>query len=194
LSGRRITAGKVGIVVAQRSWWSRLAGKVAGVTAAISLLAAGLPAWANGAGSVRSELVGQVVVSDVMLAPGLGASSNAQTALQRFGRQSVRRISGFWRLHMVAFLAGASAPGSEMVSLVAYDVTTPGDRHQVRIFEVPLDGGSRTVQIDDLVVSEEMGFQAGHRYELIVQAGRDAVGEAPQRKPDVLAKGVVTLR
>jgi hypothetical protein len=185
-------------VLAQRSWCSRLAGKVAGVTAALSLLAAGSAAWANGAGSVRSELVGQVVVSDVLLAPGLGTSSNAQAALQRFGRQSVARISGFWRLHMVAFLAGgrgASAPDTEMVSLVAYDVTTPGDRHQVRIFEVPLEGGSRTVQINDFVVSEDMGFQAGHRYELVVQAaGDEAAGNDPQRKPDVLAKGVVTLR
>jgi hypothetical protein len=195
LSCRRIAAGKVRIVLAQSPWWSRLAGKVAGVTAALSLLAAGSAARANGAGSVRSELVGQVVVSDVLLAPGLGTSSGGQAALQRFGRHSVSRISGFWRLHMVAFLAGASAPGSDMVSLVAYDVTTPGDRHQVRVFEVPLDGGSHTVQINDFVVSEEMGFQAGHRYELVVQAGDDEGGSAaPQRKPDVLAKGVVTLR
>jgi hypothetical protein len=164
--------------------WRRVG---AGIVLAMMSLLFAQGARANGLGGVRSELSGQVVISNVLLAPWLDGGHPALASLQRFQRQTVGRISGFWRLHMVAFLNGA--PNSDLVSLVAYDITAPGGRHQVKVFEVPLEGGSRTVQINDLVVSEEMGFQPGHRYELAIEENQPA-----ERKPDVYAKGVVVLK
>jgi hypothetical protein len=39
-----------------------------------------------------------------------------------------------------------------------------------------------------------MGFERGHRYEIVVERNADEPGTAPTGKRDVYAKGVVTLR
>jgi hypothetical protein len=130
-----------------------------------------------------AELAGQVVVSDVMLAPGVGA-----VALKRFQRAVVRQVAGFWRLHMMAFLD--REVDGDAVALGVYDVTSPGERKQVKVFDVPVESGARTVHLNDFVVSPPMGFEAGHKYEVAIEpAGGDRGG-----KRDAYAKGVVTLR
>ncbi len=88
-------------------------------------------------------------------------------ALRRLKRTTVEGVDGFWRLHMVAFLDPAPAGGS--FRLRATDVTDPKDRREVKMFEVDGQPGQTTSwPINDLVVTEVMGFERGHRYEIAV--------------------------
>ncbi len=152
---------------------------LAAVVVALALAAPGaVKADAGG------DFAGQVVVSDVLLAPGVTGA-----ALKRFQRQVVQAVGGFWRLHMVAFLDRAA--DGEAVTLAAYDVTSGGERRQVRVFEVPVESGARTVQLNDFVVSEAMGFERGHKFEIDIEPAAAAPGA---QKPGPYAKGSITLR
>jgi hypothetical protein len=145
------------------------------------------PAAATGAN--WGQFRGQVVFSDVLIAaPSEFASPSAMTeALQRLKRTTVEGADGFWRLHMVAFLEPAPKAGS--FRLRATDVTDPKDRREVKTFEIDGQPGQNQLAINDLVVTEVMGFARGHRYEIAVVPG----GEISAGKGDVYAKGVITL-
>lgn len=133
---------------------------------------------------------GQVVFSDVMIAsPAQFPSDTAMSeALRRLKRTTVEGADGFWRLHMVAFLE--PAPQVTSFRLRATDVTDPKDRHEVKMFEVDGKPGQTELEINDLVVTDVMGFERGHRYEIAVIARAD---DLPAGKGDVYAKGVITL-
>jgi hypothetical protein len=133
---------------------------------------------------------GQVVFSDVMIAsPAQFPSDTAMSeALRRLKRTTVEGTDGFWRLHMLAFLD--PAPPAPSFRLRATDVTDPKDRHDVRMFEIDGKPGQKELEINDLVVTEVMGFERGHRYEISVIPRGDDV---PAGKGDVYAKGVITL-
>lgn len=133
---------------------------------------------------------GEVVFSDVMIAPAAQFPTPAAMtdALRRLKRTTVEGADGFWRLHMVAFLDRAPPTGS--FQLRATDVTDPKDRHEVKTFEVEGLPGENELPINDLVVTQFMGFERGHRYEIAVIPRGD---DQPAGKPDVYAKGVITL-
>jgi|SRR5580692_4914285 hypothetical protein len=133
---------------------------------------------------------GQVVFSDIMIASPAQFPSDAamSEALHRLKRTTVEGADGFWRLHMVAFLE--PAPRVTSYRLRATDVTDPKDRHEVKMFEVDGKPGQTELEINDLVVTEVMGFERGHRYEISVIARGD---DLPAGKGDVYAKGVITL-
>jgi hypothetical protein len=133
---------------------------------------------------------GQVVFSDIMIASPAQFPSDAamSEALRRLKRTTVEGADGFWRLHLVAFLE--PAPRVASFRLRATDVTDPKDRHEVKMFEVDGKPGQTELEINDLVVTEVMGFERGHRYEIAVIARGD---DLPAGKPDVCAKGVITL-
>ena len=133
---------------------------------------------------------GQVVFSDVLIAPASQFPTPAAMteALRRLKRTTVEGADGFWRLHMVAFLDHASQTGS--FELHATDVTDPKDRREVKTFDVEGQPGENELPINDLVLTETMGFLRGHRYEMTVVPRGD--GEAAG-KADVCAKGVITL-
>ncbi len=133
---------------------------------------------------------GQVVFSDVLIAPAAQFPSPAAMtdALRRLKRTTVEGAGGFWRLHMVAFLDPQPEGGA--FQLRATDVTDPKDRREVRLFDVDGKPGDRELGINDLVVTEVMGFERGHRYEIAVIPRRD---DLPAGKGDVYAKGVITL-
>jgi hypothetical protein len=133
---------------------------------------------------------GQVVFSDIMIASPAQFPSDAamNEALRRLKRTTVEGADGFWRLHMVAFLE--PAPRVTSFRLRATDVTDPKDRHEVKTFEVDGKPGQTELEINDLVVTDVMGFERGHRYEIAVIARGDDV---PAGKGDVYAKGVITL-
>ena len=133
---------------------------------------------------------GQVVFSDIMIAAPAQFPSDAamSDALRRLKRTTVEGADGFWRLHMVAFLE--PAPRVTSFRLRATDVTDPKDRREVKTFEVDGKPGQTELEINDLVVTEVMGFERGHRYEIAVIARADDV---PAGKGDVYAKGVITL-
>jgi hypothetical protein len=133
---------------------------------------------------------GQVVFSDIMIASPAQFPSDAamSEALRRLKRTTVEGADGFWRLHMVAFLE--PAPQVTSFRLRATDVTDPKDRHEVKTFEVDGKPGQTELEINDLVVTDVMGFERGHRYEIAVITRGDDV---PAGKGDVYAKGVITL-
>jgi hypothetical protein len=148
---------------------------------------AGDQAWA--------QFRGQIVISDVLLANDFGSDRVMITSLNRMRRSTVQEATGFWRLHLVAFLDTPAA--GEMLHVVARDLTAPEDRDRarrgellpLRVFETPSDPGQRIVHMNDLVLTEGMGFQRGHEYGVTVENEAEAGG-----KQDVYAQGVITLR
>jgi len=137
---------------------------------------------------------GQVLFSDVLFAPSAEfPSAGARTAsLRRNGRNTVQSTDGFWRLHCVAFLD--QEPKTTTVVVRATDVTEPAKRHEVRVFHATVGSGQKELAVDDLVLTDSMGFQRGHRYEITVEQSDEDPGASAAGKRDVYAKGVVTLR
>jgi hypothetical protein len=158
------------------------------------VMAAGRPA--RGQDEAWSAYKGQIVFSEVLLAPEFGSEQAMVTALRRFASPAIEGRDGFWRLHLVAFLD--PAPSAYVLHIVATDVTGPKNRHEVKVLEVSAEPGQRTLRMNDLVLSDAMGFEHGHRYELQVVSGDGdaAAGRAANArgKQDVYARGVVTLR
>jgi len=148
---------------------------------------AGAEAW--------GQFRGQIVFSDVLLAPDFGSDRVMVTSLNRMRRSAVQEVTGFWRLHLVAFLDEPAA--GEMLHVVARDVTAPADRDRarrgelppVKVFETPSEPGQRVLHMNDLVLTEAMGFQRGHEYGVTVEKDPEDGG-----KEDVYAQGVITLR
>ena len=134
---------------------------------------------------------GQVLFSDVLIAPASAFPSGDAmvTALQRLKRSSVQGTDGFWRVHAVAFPSPVPTGGS--YRLLATDTTAGQPRKQVKVFEISGQPGQAELEISDLVLTDVMGFERGHRYELEVVGGDD--GGAGAGKADVFAQGVITL-
>jgi hypothetical protein len=164
------------------------------VAAFVSMFA--LRAHAQGEDEAWQAFHGQVLVSDVMIAPTEAFDSGATlvAALRRVERKAVDARDGFWRLHLVAFLDPA-AP-SRALRMRATDITAPQHRVQVRLFDVDGEPGQKMLSMKDLVLSGDMGFKPGHQYELAIEQGGDEAPEAKPAagKPDVYAKGMITLR
>lgn len=161
---------------------------------AITPAAPPAPAPAEGATAVDAAAKafhGQVLFSDVMIAPASAfPSGDAMVgALQRLKRQSVQGTDGFWRLHAVAF--PSPVPTSGTYRLRATDTTNDKQRKQVKVFEISGQPGQPELEISDLVLTDVMGFQRGHRYELAVIGGGE--DDATAGKADVYAQGVITL-
>lgn len=151
---------------------------------------------ANGSsmrGLTGRGLTGRVLVSNVLLAPDVAANPALLPAQLQVERPVVAQSLGFWRLHLLAFLERPVQ--GEVVTLVADDITDPGQRRPVKTFEIAVEPGSRTLQLNDFVVVESMGFAPGHTYDLtVLSQPSPESGLADAGKPDVYAKGVVTLR
>jgi hypothetical protein len=169
---------------------------LAGVLAMI-----GVGAFAPRAGaddSLWRSFRGRVMFSDVALAPESAFESPATmtAALRRIQRTSVEQTAGFWRLQILAFLERPAATGALL--LRATDVTDPRAAREMRVFEVPAERGDKELRLDDLVVTEAMGFQKGTSYEITIEAAPDTGGGVAETKKagkaDVYAKGVITLR
>jgi hypothetical protein len=164
-----------------------------GVIAGLSLLPLRAPAAVGDA--AWGELRGQIVVSDVLLASKFGSDRVMMTSLNRMRRSTVDEVDGFWRLHLVAFLDTPAA--GEMLHVVARDITAPQDHDRARrgelpplwVFETPSDPGERILHMNNLVLTEAMGFHRGHEYGITVEKDADEGG-----KQDVYAQGVITLR
>ena len=158
------------------------AAPVASVAPVVSVAPVAAVSW--------GQFHGQVVFSDIMIAsPAQFPSDTAMSeALRRLKRTTVEGAEGFWRLHMVAFLD--PAPRIASFRLRATDVTDPKDRHEVKMFEIDGQPGQNRLAVNDLVLTEVMGFERGHRYEIAVIARGD---DLPAGKGDVYAKGVITL-
>ena len=133
----------------------------------------------------------QVIVSDVLIAPldDFPSSHVMLQALRRLARRTIHEQHGFWRVHFAAFMQ--PAPATDEVWTVVTDVTDLALRRQIKVFEMQAQPGAREVIVNDLVLTKEMGFEPGHRYEIAVIPGGEG---PPSGKTDVLARGMVTLR
>jgi hypothetical protein len=138
---------------------------------------------------------GQVVVSDVLLAPSFGSDRVMIVSLNRMRRSAVDEVKGFWRLHLVAFLDPAAE--GRVLRVAARDVTSADSRRAarlnllgpMRVFEVAAPPDPKFLQMNDLVLTPAMGFERGHEYQVTVEKDPDSGGKA-----DVYARGVITLR
>jgi hypothetical protein len=171
--------------------WRRLAASA--VIAVFLFLPSLAPASAGD--QAWGQFRGQIVISDVLLAPDFGSDRVMITSLNRMRRTVVQEVTGFWRLHLVAFLDEPAA--GEMLHVVARDLTTAVDRDRarrgelppLRVFETPSDPGQKILHLNDLVLTEGMGFKRGHEYGVTVEREAEDGG-----KEDVYAQGVITLR
>jgi hypothetical protein len=168
---------------------------LAWLLAAVSPAAPGVRAATPG-----ETLTGKLVVSDVLIAPvpQLPVDATLAAAIRRVARPEVSGTGGFWRFHFVAFLS-SPAPAGGTLLVRASDVTAPGAAREVRVFEVAAEPGTPQLRVNDFVVTSAMGFERGHSYELSVSPPPDDDGLAAGNgrsggKPDVWARGVVTLR
>jgi len=162
---------------------------LAGVAALAPLARAQEEMWRN--------FHGRIVFTDIALAPESNFENVATmtSALKRLERTTIDQRSGFWRIHVLAFLERPSA--TRTLVLRASDVSDPKAPRQVRVFEVPIERGQKELRMDDFVVTTGMGFATGGRYELALEAPPEdgtPAGETKAGKADVYAKGVITLR
>jgi hypothetical protein len=136
---------------------------------------------------------GQVLFSNILFAPsGQFPSAGARAAsLRRNGRNTVESTGGFWRLHCVAFLD--PMPKGRELRVRATDVTDVAKPVEVRVFHETIVPGQRELAVDDLVLTDTIGFERGHRYEISIERDDDDPGVPLAGKRDVYAKGVVTL-
>jgi hypothetical protein len=177
IGGRAHADGKVAVIAPATP---------VGPTASVAAVAPVAPV----AAVTWGQFHGQVVFSDILIASPAQFPSDAamSEALRRLKRTTVEGADGFWRLHMVAFLD--PAPRAASFRLRATDVTDPKDRREVKMFEIDGQPGQNELEVNDLVVTEVMGFERGHRYEIAVMSRGD---DLPAGKGDVYAKGVITL-
>lgn len=166
------------------------------VTLAVTLVGSGMfgPARARADETSWREFRGRVVVSDYLIAPAASFPSSAAmvAALRRLDRANVDARGGFWRLHLYAFLD--RVPDGNGLRLVANDVTDAREPREVRSFEIHAVEGEKELPLGDFVLSEDMGFVKGHRYEIAVVRGHGDSATPEKGKADVYAKGVITLR
>ena len=169
--------------------WVMAVAVLAGVAALAPLARAQEEMWRN--------FRGRIVFTDIALAPESNFENVATmtSALKRLERTTIDQRSGFWRIHVLAFLDRPSATRS--LVLRATDVSDAKAPRQVRVFEVPIERGQKELRMDDFVVTTGMGFETGGRYELALEAPPDdgtPASETKAGKADVYAKGVITLR
>jgi hypothetical protein len=165
------------------------------------LVAAVMVLLAGRARAVEGDLVwgqfrGKLLFSDVMLAPASAFPSESLRAasLRRLERSTIEGRGGFWRMHGQAFLDPVPTGGK--LRLRAMDASEGDQKRDIRVFEVDIQPGQRDLPLADLVLTDAMGFVAGHRYEIVVERGGPGGGDGTpdEGKRDVYAKGVITLR
>lgn len=161
------------------------------VVASMSQPGPSTPEGASAVDTAAKTFRGQVILSDVMIAPAAAFTSGDAMvgALQRLKRTTVHGVDGFWRLHMIAFPSPVPADGT--YRLRATDTSDGKQRKPVRVFEISAQPGHPEVEMPDLVLTDVMGFKAGHSYDIAVVRAGDA--DAGAGKEDVYAQGVITL-
>ena len=152
------------------------------VVASMSQPAASPPEGALAVDAAARTFRGQVILSDVMIAPAAAFTSGDAMvgALQRLKRSTVHGVDGFWRLHMIAFPSPAPADGT--YRLRATDTSDRKQRKPVKVFEISAQPGHPEVEMPDLVLTDVMGFKAGHSYDIAVVGFRRRRGGRRKRR------------
>jgi hypothetical protein len=158
------------------------------------VIAIAMAAALSGAGAESrddgAEPRGLIVASNVYLhKTSVDSPATLMAAMRRLRQpQDIRSFSdGAWRVHFAAVLE--SAPGEPTLELRFDSIPDQGSvEPPARVFSstVPVEPSSTTVFVNDFVVSNEMGFAAGNKYEVSLR--RTGAAEA-----GALAKGTFLL-
>jgi hypothetical protein len=126
---------------------------------------------------------GKIVVSDQEFGTGFPTDAAMVKAIKKQSKSAIKG-EGAWTLHMMVFLK--EAPGAESVNIVYYDMSARPPE-QVNYSEVSVQPKQKTIQINGVAISKDLGFVKGHKYE--VRATRLIDG-----KEKVYAKTTLTLK
>ena len=127
---------------------------------------------------------GKVMISDAEFGTGYGSDAEMTKAVKKQSKTTIKGEGGTWNLNLMVFLNQAA--GATTINIVYYDVSVK-PRDQVNFSEVAVQATQKIVQVNGVSISKDVGFVAGHKYE--IQATRK-VGN----KETILAKGTVTLK
>jgi hypothetical protein len=138
----------------------------------------------------RGPRTGLIVASSVyLLATPFDSAALLVEAMTRLRQpQPVKACcGGAWRVHFAVQLERPS--GAETLDLEFYDVSIsdPSER-RARMFcsEIATNPGDMTIFVNDFVIFTDLGFAAGHEYEVLVRRPSDS-------GPRTLAIGRFTL-
>jgi hypothetical protein len=126
-----------------------------------------------------------IVASDVYLlaTPSESAATIVEAMSRMHQPQAIGGCcGGAWRVHFAALLQGPS--GEETLDLEFYEVSSSGrPERRTHVFSSQVTAGpaDTTISIDDFVISTDLGFPAGHKYEVSlwrpVGSNRNALAE-----------------
>ena len=164
--------------------------RAAGAAIALVMLAPGLSLAAKPAPD-HAPKTGLIVASSMFLvATPFDSAVTLVAAMTRLQQPQPVTAScgGAWRVHFVVQLQRPS--GEETLELEFYDVSisVPAEA-RTRMFssEIATHRGDTTIFVNDFVISTDLGFAAGHEYEVSVRRPTGGGRRA-------LAKGRFTLR
>jgi hypothetical protein len=130
-----------------------------------------------------SALKGRIFVSDTEFGSGYDTDAAMISGIKKQAKDSIKGEGGAWTFHLMVFLKEAA--GADKINVVYYDVTKK--REQVNFSEVDVQPAQKMAQLNGITVSKDLGFEAGHKYEIL--ATRIVGG-----KEKVYAKTTLTLK
>jgi len=170
---------------------STLTRRTVGLASGLLMLAPCLSQATPPARDLGAPRTGLIVASDVYLrAATYDSAVTFAEAMNHLpsGRPIRASCSGAWRVH---FAAQMEQPvGEETLDLRLYDLSNadrPGQRIRMLSSSIPVHAGDTTIFVNDFVISKDLGFVAGHKYEVSLWTGAGAERSA-------LAKGTFTLK
>jgi hypothetical protein len=165
----------------------RLAGlgfvRFASVGALAFGLAFGLASPRPASADVWGALKGRIFVSDAEYGSGYPTDAAMISAIKKQSKAAIKNSGGTWTLNMMVFLKEAA--GADKINIVYYDVSKK--REQVNFSEIDVKRDQKMVQLNGTALSKDLGFVAGHKYEVL--ATRLIGG-----KEKVYAKTTLTLK
>lgn len=150
-----------------------------GIAATVFLLAVAPPAHAD----AWSALKGRIFASDVEYGSGYETDGAMVAAIKKQSKAVIKGSGGAWTLHLTVFLNEAA--GAAKINIVYYDISAK--REQVNFSEIDVKPDQKMVQLNGIALSKDLGFVAGHKYEVL--ATRLIGG-----KEKIYAKTTVTLK
>ena len=160
---------------------STLVSRLAALAVVSAALALAVPRAARA--DMWSSLKGRIFVSDAEFGTGFPSDAAMSAAIKKQAKTVIKGEGGAWTFHLMVFLKEAA--GAAKINIVYYDVTKK--REQVNFSEVDVQPDQKMVQLNGIAVSKDLGFVAGHKYEVL--ATRLVGG-----KEKVYAKTSLTLK
>jgi len=130
-----------------------------------------------------SALKGRIFVSDTEFGSGFESDAQMISAIKKQSKSAIKGQGGSWTFHLTVFLNQPA--GADKINIVYYDVSKK--REQVNFSEVDVKPDQKMVQLNGITVSKDLGFVAGHKYDVL--ATRLIGG-----KEKVYAKAALTLK